>query len=82
MASSSAPSFSTFTSTSRFNDVVPSSSSSPSSLLHRFSDRHSPSRSVSLIAKSSNSGNFSGDDPFGFYPWESASGDNGTDMNY
>ncbi|XP_021994676.1 uncharacterized protein LOC110891288 isoform X2 [Helianthus annuus] len=77
MASSSAPSFSTFTSTSRFNDVVPSSSSSPSSILHRFSDRHSPSRSVSLTAKSSNSGNFSGDDPFGFYPWESASGDNG-----
>ncbi|KAI3743443.1 hypothetical protein L1987_61152 [Smallanthus sonchifolius] len=79
MASSSALSFSTFPSTSRFNDVVPSSSS-PSSLLHRFSDRHlppSPSRSASFTARSSNSGNFSGDDPFGFYPWESAAGDNG-----
>ncbi|KAK9068480.1 hypothetical protein SSX86_012594 [Deinandra increscens subsp. villosa] len=77
MASSSAPSFSTFPSTSRFNDVVPSSSS----LLHRFSDRHppfSPSRSVSLTAKSSNSsGDFSADDPFGFYPWNSAAGDSG-----
>ncbi|KAL8214481.1 hypothetical protein R6Q57_003930 [Mikania cordata] len=76
MASSSALSFSTFPSTSRFSDVVPP----PSSLLHRFSDRHppsSPSRSVSFTVKSSNTGSFSGDDPFGFYPWESAAGDNG-----
>ncbi|XP_076950103.1 uncharacterized protein LOC143622980 isoform X2 [Bidens hawaiensis] len=77
MASSSAvSSISTFHSTSRFNDVVPSSSS-PSSVLHRFSDRHLPSRSVSFIVKSSNSGNFFGDDPFGVYPWDSANGDNG-----
>ncbi|KAI3512138.1 hypothetical protein L1887_19352 [Cichorium endivia] len=80
MASSSALSISTFPSTSRFNSVVRSSSSA---LLHRLSsDRFpppSPSRSVSFTAKSSSnsSGNFSGDDPFGFYPWESSGGDNG-----
>ncbi|KAK1426068.1 hypothetical protein QVD17_14736 [Tagetes erecta] len=74
-SSSSSLSFSTFPSTSRFNDVVPSPS--PSSILHRFSDRHSPSRSVSFSVKSSTSSNFSGDDPFGFYPWESPAGDNG-----
>ncbi|KAI7724848.1 hypothetical protein M8C21_006962 [Ambrosia artemisiifolia] len=77
MASSSAPSFSTFPSTSRFNDVVPSSSSSLSSVLNKLPDRHPTSRSVSLSVNSSNSGNFSVDDPFGFYPWESPSGDNG-----
>ncbi|KAL7615791.1 hypothetical protein Lser_V15G02029 [Lactuca serriola] len=80
MASSSALSISTFPSTSRFNDVFPSSSST---LLHRFSsDRHSlpsQSRSFSFTAKSSSnsSGNFSTDDPFGFYPWESSGGDSG-----
>ncbi|KAI3696735.1 hypothetical protein L6452_29246 [Arctium lappa] len=85
MASTSALSFSTFSYTSRFSDILPSSSSSyssPSTLVHRFTfDRYpppSPSRSVSFTAKSSNfSGNFSDDDPFGYYPWESSGGDNG-----
>ncbi|KAL4560487.1 hypothetical protein LXL04_032639 [Taraxacum kok-saghyz] len=79
MASSSALSISTFPSTSRFNDVFPSSSST---LLHRLSsDRYSPPpppRFLSFTAKSSSnsSGNFSDEDPFGFYPWESSGGDN------
>ncbi|XP_071720541.1 uncharacterized protein [Rutidosis leptorrhynchoides] len=80
ISSSSALSFSTFASTSRLNDIVPSSSlSSSHSILHKFTARY-PTRSVPFTVKSSNSnssGNFAGDDPFGFYPWQSSGGDYG-----
>ncbi|KAK2974707.1 hypothetical protein RJ640_007134 [Escallonia rubra] len=36
-----------------------------------------PSRSVRFAAKASGSGNFIGDDPFSFYPWDSSDEENG-----
>ncbi|XP_052175571.1 uncharacterized protein LOC127790256 isoform X2 [Diospyros lotus] len=55
-----------------------SSSSSPLASPHRFSLIRPPrpsSRLVCTAKASSGSGNFSFDDPFGFYPWDSSDGD-------
>lgn len=36
-----------------------------------------PTRSIRIVAKASDPGNFLGDDPFGFYPWDSSDADGG-----
>ncbi|CAL5334724.1 unnamed protein product [Camellia sinensis] len=80
MAETSALCFCTFSSSlssiSRSKETSSSLSSSPLYSLRSFSFvcPHSTPRFFSISAKASNSGNFLGDDPFGFYPWESSDG--------
>ncbi|GFY83992.1 hypothetical protein Acr_03g0007660 [Actinidia rufa] len=82
MAETSAMCFSTFSyslsAVSRTKETTYSSLSSPPlAPFRRFSISrfHPSSRLGSTGARASNSGNFLGDDPFGFYPWDSSDGD-------
>ncbi|GFS45771.1 hypothetical protein Acr_00g0098080 [Actinidia rufa] len=82
MAETSALCFSIFSyslsSVSRTKEITYSSLSSPPlAPFRRFSisRSHPSSRLGSIGARASNSGNFIGDEPFGFYPWDSSDGD-------
>ncbi|XP_059646831.1 uncharacterized protein LOC132293387 isoform X2 [Cornus florida] len=68
---------SSLTSTSRSKETFPSLSPSPLTSLVNFSLLRPQSLSsfVHFRAKASNSGNYLGDDPFGFYPWDSSDED-------
>ncbi|PSS04588.1 Lysine--tRNA ligase [Actinidia chinensis var. chinensis] len=82
MAETSALCFSIFSyslsSVSRTKEITYSSLYSPPlAPFRRFSisRSHPSSRLGSIGARASNSGNFIGDEPFGFYPWDSTDGD-------
>ncbi|KAA8518715.1 hypothetical protein F0562_016511 [Nyssa sinensis] len=81
MAETSALCFSTFSSSllsiPRSKETSSSLSASPLSSLPKFSPLcpRSSSRFIRLSTKASNTGNFLGDDTFGFYPWDSNDGD-------